>query len=59
MEGACNQHLIPLLSALGFRDPEEKCIYGWVSMARVSILDSLDTERAVPGVTERKTVMVR
>lgn len=46
MEGACDQHLTSLLSVLGFRDPEEKCIYSWVSMARVRILDTLGTERA-------------
>lgn len=47
MEGACDEHPVTLLPALDFRDPEEKCIYNWVSMARVSLLDALNMERTL------------
>lgn len=51
--GVCDQHPEPLLTASDIRDPQEKRIYNWVSMARVSLLDTLK------GVTEWETVMVR
>jgi hypothetical protein len=34
-------------ASLGLKDPEEKCIYNWVSMARFSLLDALGMERTL------------